>query len=950
MRPVGVCVEYLKGVIIKRRRKVIYGLVLPLMALIGGQLIIGTPVFAVTDASITINAGNALNVSSYPGTFSSASSSISITTDNYTGYTATLANPNNSTDLVHTSDNNLTIPTITLPQGSSSITSSQFTNGYGFSTNGTNYVPAPTSSSSLALGSRNTAGTSSHTLTLGVTPIASTPSGSYSKSFNIVAIANNPQYSITFNANAGTDTVTGMPSNISTTTSSTGTVTLPNSSPTRSGYTFLGWDTDSTATTPTYPSGSTNTIDLEPTQANAIVLYAIWEAGGTVQITNISYVSGINVSGEPHPSVDNDGNIDFDLTFMGGLDNTDVLQATYRLTVSNTTPSDYAFTAPASNLTLRISANEVRDISYELSGISVGDIIPARSSVSFNIILNTDYVSGEHGTEGGVVVDPVQNVGSLIGNISGSNTGDLSGSNTLAPFQISVQNTFNESKSFTIESIDPDFEVVNSSGNPLSTQTIAAETTSTYTIYLKKASGASFASETATAGIIISYDDKSTNVGQAIITVDKDPAFLDTQAPTISGVTVTKNKTTNGEATVSWTGTDNVGVASYSIYRCTNSGCSNPITGISGATNSYTFTGLSNGTYYFIVVGYDDEGNTATQTEINNSTTSSGHASRTGNTALSWTYTVTSNITNGSMTNTSGNNVTAGGTWQGTISPNNNYTTPTNKSDITVTMDGQPYTDFSYTNGRITINNASGNIVITATCPSDNTCLIEGTLIALADGTTKPIEDISYRDLLKVWNHETGTVGAEYPARIERGNIVRRYQLATLDDGTELKTYGWHGVFDVDAHEFISTDDPSRFYPGVRIYKVENDQLTIATVVSIEIVEEEVGAYHVISSQYYNIIANDVLTTNGYTITSNFYGFEDNAKWPVSRAEFISDPNNLYTYADFADIGIPLRMFNDLRLGEAKYLDIYYGITLQMFKDYLVSNQVIEGMLPYDDE
>ena len=334
--------EHLKGAIIKRRRKVIYGLVLPLMALIGGQLIIGTPVFAVTDASITITLGDPLAVSLYPGTFDSASSSISVTTDNYTGYVATLVNPTNSTDLIHTSDNTLYIPTITLPQGSSSITSSQFTNGYGFSTNGTNYVPAPTSSSSLALGSRNTAGTSSHTLTLGVTPIASTPSGSYSKSFNIVAIANNPQYSITFNANAGTDTATGMPSNISTTTSSTGTVTLPNSSPTRSGYTFLGWDTDSTATTPTYPSGSTNTIDLEPTQANAISLYAIWQqsggGGGGSGTQDDPYIDDTTtnydpttqepdttvvyeaVSGQPQVTVDDSGNVtSFEFTDTTGV-------------------------------------------------------------------------------------------------------------------------------------------------------------------------------------------------------------------------------------------------------------------------------------------------------------------------------------------------------------------------------------------------------------------------------------------------------------------------------------------------------------------------------------------------------------------------------------------------------------------------------------------------------
>ena len=113
-----------------------------------------------------------------------------------------------------------------------------------------------------------------------------------------------------------------MPSNISTTTSSTGTVTLPNNSPTRSGYTFLGWDTNSTATTPTYPSSTTNTIDLEPTQANAISLYAIWgqssiiidtvstvyspslvPAGTTVQFDNP------NMEGNPEVTADADGNI-----------------------------------------------------------------------------------------------------------------------------------------------------------------------------------------------------------------------------------------------------------------------------------------------------------------------------------------------------------------------------------------------------------------------------------------------------------------------------------------------------------------------------------------------------------------------------------------------------------------------------------------------------------------
>ena len=143
-----------------------------------------------------------------PGTFGSTSQSISVTTTNYTGYTVQLTNSNSSTDLVNGSNSNYTIPTITLPQGSNSITRSQFTSGYGLSTDGTNYVPGPTSSSNISLGNRNSAGTSSHSLYFGALPAVNTMAGTYTKSYTIIAIANDPQYSITYNANAGNESVT----------------------------------------------------------------------------------------------------------------------------------------------------------------------------------------------------------------------------------------------------------------------------------------------------------------------------------------------------------------------------------------------------------------------------------------------------------------------------------------------------------------------------------------------------------------------------------------------------------------------------------------------------------------------------------------------------------------------------------------------------------------------
>lgn len=53
-----------------------------------------------------------------------------------------------------------------------------------------------------------------------------------------------------------------------------GSVTLHKHSPSRSGYTFLGWSTSSSATQATYPAGNTNVY-----KGNAsITLYAVWSA------------------------------------------------------------------------------------------------------------------------------------------------------------------------------------------------------------------------------------------------------------------------------------------------------------------------------------------------------------------------------------------------------------------------------------------------------------------------------------------------------------------------------------------------------------------------------------------------------------------------------------------------------------------------------------------------
>lgn len=293
------------------------------------------PVFAVTPASLSVSLGSLPSLNLSPGRFGSATQAISVTTDNYTGYTIDLTNNSNTTALVNNSDSSLTIPTIILPEGSDSIPASSFTSGYGVSVDGANFLPAPDTSGRISIGAQQAAGSFSHNLTFGAKPDTETELGAYSHTFVITAVANSPQYSVSYEENAGTDIVEDMPSDTSQAISSTGTITLASEIPTRNGYTFMGWDTDGTATTPTYPAGAANSITLEPTTANAITLNAIWEVSqesGTkddpyisedtvYDPTTITSTDGYhkfeNVDGEPLVQVENGEIVSFTFTNTG---------------------------------------------------------------------------------------------------------------------------------------------------------------------------------------------------------------------------------------------------------------------------------------------------------------------------------------------------------------------------------------------------------------------------------------------------------------------------------------------------------------------------------------------------------------------------------------------------------------------------------------------------------
>lgn len=166
------------------------------------------------------------------------------------------------------------------------------------------------------------------------------------------------------------------------------------------------------------------------------------------------------------------------------------------------------------------------------------------------------------------------------------------------------------------------------------------------------------------------------------------------------------------------------------------------------------------------------------------------------------------------------------------------------------------------------------------------TCLIKGTLITLADGSKKPVEDITYDDELLVWNFYKGCFDKAKPRWIKIAQIASVYNKLTFDNGATLGlvgeggTQGYHRIFNEQARLFTHTGVPET--PIGTITFAED--CTKPTLVKQELVHEEVEFYNVITETHFNLFANGILTS---CKNSNKYYIE-NMKY-VTDKELMTD-------------------------------------------------------------
>ncbi len=652
-----------------------------------------------------------------------------------------------------------------------------------------------------------------------------------------------------------------------------------------------------------------------------------------------------NLSSYTEPSVD-----ELNLTFnvSGSSEN---YEAVYLVEVKNDTVYDYVFTGFPFNInsdTTDASISTVISDSSTGNEVNSGEILSPGESKIFKVKISVNSTNLENVIEiSGNANYSFDNSGNIIASID-PKTGNIQGENTIACFTVSVINTYAYDRKFNLRSSNDGVVLVNNSGRSLGTFSVPANSTQEYEMCTMASVNSSFLSyETTTIITLSSPGINSVNVGELTLAVDKDIIASDKEIPEVGNVKISipENDTVEGDAVISWDRIDSDGSSItnyYIILYNSDTGESNTYQTKSALT-TYSLSNMSEGNYYAKVYGVDEAGNIG-ESYCDSATTDNGYCSMSSTTSLKWKYTITYSLSNLKHDDVTTTTTTAmvNHSFTTTLQLNTTSSYYSLPSSVTISMNDTTLSsdsDYTYNSstGVIVINKITGDVTIRAYAAGG--CLIEGTKVLLYDGTAKNIEDVGYDDLLLVWNYETGAYTYEYPIWIEKENKTSNYKKITFSDGTILKVFGEHGVFLKDLNRYVSVNDTENFKVGVYVAKIDDDyNISYVKVENIEIVYEDVKYYHVVSTRYYNIFANDILTTDGMVILSNLYGFEGNIKWKDRTNKL----NDLYTYDDFKDI-MPYYMFKGLRVEEGKVLSNY--LSLSDLRRYLLVNQLNDNML-----
>ena len=296
-------------------------------------------------------------------------------------------------------------------------------------------------------------------------------------------------------------------------------------------------------------------------------------------------------------------------------------------------------------------------------------------------------------------------------------------------------------------------------------------------------------------------------------------------------------------------------------------------------------------------------------------------------------------------------------------------TTSVGNQDIYLTAGGSKVTAYCITNStqvnantsnyngphyRFTYTGYNGESVTTGWkyCTHDTSitkrgggCVTGDTLVMLADGTEKRIDQVTYDDQLLVWNFFEGKYDVA-PSAIIFNHGMDNYNVLSLnfEDGTTVKTINDHGFYDVEENEFVFiTEENVAQYVGDHFVKVDGDSYTTVKLVDFSITEEYVGSYSIYSAVHVNFMTEGMFSLTNPPIEGFFECFEygDGMKYDEAKMQADIEEYGLYEYEVFAPYGVTYEQYVAFNMPYLKFLvgrgDFTFEDILMLLSEYVVN-------------
>ena len=237
------------------------------------------------------------------------------------------------------------------------------------------------------------------------------------------------------------------------------------------------------------------------------------------------------------------------------------------------------------------------------------------------------------------------------------------------------------------------------------------------------------------------------------------------------------------------------------------------------------------------------------------------------------------------------------------------------------------------------------SVEIYACFKDEPSCVATGTLITLADGTQKPVEDLDGSEQLLVWNFYTGKFDSA-PILFIDTHGEKEYTVTHLyfEDGTVVDIIDEHGFWDVDLNQYVYlTDKNALEYIGHRFnkqYTEGNGDLSYTSVRLVDAVNEQMltNSYSPVTYSYLCYYVDGMLSVPSDTqgLTNYFEVDAENMQYDEAAMQADIELYGLFSYEDFKD-EVPREIFDAVN-GQYLKISMSKGLITEDYMAWLIES------------